>query len=202
MCVTSLEMIDKAHAIASRPDVIFVPLATCCGCPVPRAICSFSIVTAVPDVRVGFIRRSTVSRSPGRIPQRSVSEQSRLNDGTRQCHGCLAGQQAGIQELFHSCVVPCLVPPAMASILQSSLNRRSGILGHRHVARVMGYSEYEPIAERFGVPIVITGFEPIDILQGVLMTVDNWRRAWRGGAYQYPACRAEREGNRVARGSR
>ena len=59
----------------------------------------------------------------------------------------------------------------MASILQSPLNRVQGFLGPGHVCTVMGYREYEPIAERFKVPIVITGFEPIDILEGVLMTV-------------------------------
>ena len=61
--------------------------------------------------------------------------------------------------------------PAIASILQSPLNRVQGFLGPGHVCTVMGYQEYEPIADRFRVPIVITGFEPLDILEGTLLTV-------------------------------
>jgi hydrogenase expression/formation protein HypD len=64
-----------------------------------------------------------------------------------------------------------LVPPSIASILQSPLNRVQGFLGPGHVCTVMGCSEYGPIAGQFKVPIVITGFEPVDMLEGVLMTV-------------------------------
>jgi hydrogenase expression/formation protein HypD len=64
-----------------------------------------------------------------------------------------------------------LVPPSIAAILQSPLNRVQGFLGPGHVCAVVGYREYEPLSARFKVPIVITGFEPLDILQGVLMTV-------------------------------
>ena len=74
-------------------------------------------------------------------------------------------------ENFSILVSHVLVPPSMASILQSPLNRVQGFLGPGHVCTVMGYREYEPIAARFKVPIVITGFEPIDILEGMLMTV-------------------------------
>ena len=64
-----------------------------------------------------------------------------------------------------------LVPPAIAAILQSPQNRVQGFLGPGHVCAIMGYCEYEPISERYQVPIVITGFEPLDLLQGTLMTV-------------------------------
>jgi hydrogenase expression/formation protein HypD len=98
---------------------------------------------------------------------------------------------------FSILVSHVLVPPSIASILQSPLNRVQGFLGPGHVCTVMGYREYEPIAERFKVPIVITGFEPIDILEGVLMTV----RQLEAGTYQvqnqYPRV-VERDGNRVA----
>ena len=82
----------------------------------------------------------------------------------------LQAKKQGIKN-FSILVSHVLVPPSMASILQSPLNRVQGFLGPGHVCTVMGYREYEPIAERFKVPIVITGFEPIDILQGALMTV-------------------------------
>src|SRR5438270_11876034 len=64
-----------------------------------------------------------------------------------------------------------LVPPSMTYILQSPQNRVQGFLGPGHVCTIMGYREYEPISERYKVPIVITGFEPLDLLQGTLMTV-------------------------------
>src|SRR5262249_41775312 len=64
-----------------------------------------------------------------------------------------------------------LVPPAMTAILSSPTNRVQGFLGAGHVCTVMGYEEYEPLADRFGIPIVITGFEPLDLLEGVYRCV-------------------------------
>jgi hydrogenase expression/formation protein HypD len=72
---------------------------------------------------------------------------------------------------FSLLVSHVLVPPAMEAILSSPHNRVQGFLGPGHVCTVVGYEEYEPLAERFRVPIVITGFEPLDILEGVLMVV-------------------------------
>ena len=66
-----------------------------------------------------------------------------------------------------------LVPPALEAILQSPDNRVQGFLGPGHVCAVMGYNEYDPISARYRVPIVITGFEPLDILQGTLMTIQQ-----------------------------
>jgi hydrogenase expression/formation protein HypD len=66
-----------------------------------------------------------------------------------------------------------LVPPAIEAVLSSPLNRVQGFLGPGHVCAVVGYTEYEPLAARFHVPIVVTGFEPLDILEGVLMVVDQ-----------------------------
>jgi hydrogenase expression/formation protein HypD len=98
---------------------------------------------------------------------------------------------------FSILVSHVLVPPSIAAILQSPLNRVRGFLGPGHVCTVMGYREYEPIAARFKVPIVITGFEPLDLLQGVLLTVRQLEsgRAEVENAY---ARVVKREGNRVA----
>src|SRR4029077_19741957 len=63
-----------------------------------------------------------------------------------------------------------LVPPSMTAILEAPGNRVQGFLGPGHVCTVMGYTEYEPIARRYRVPIVVTGFEPIDMLEGGLRT--------------------------------
>src|SRR5436189_1138158 len=81
-------------------------------------------------------------------------------------------KQQGVHN-FSILVSHVLVPPSIASILQSPLNRVQGFLGPGHVCTVMGYREYEPIAEHYRVPIVITGFEPVDMLEGVLRTVQQ-----------------------------
>src|SRR6202041_4061664 len=105
-------------------------------------------------------------------------------------------QKQGIKN-FSVLVSHVLVPPAMAALLQSPLNRVQGFLGPGHVCTVMGYREYEPIAERFHVPIVITGFEPLDILEGVLMTVRQLELGKWEVENQYPRV-VKKEGNLVA----
>jgi len=89
------------------------------------------------------------------------------------------------------------VPPAIESILQSPVNRVQGFLGPGHVCAVMGYREYEPIVARCPVPIVITGFEPLDLLEGTLMTVRQLEEGRAEVENQYSRI-VQREGNRVA----
>ena len=91
-----------------------------------------------------------------------------------------------------------IVPPAMTGILQSPDNRVQGFLGPGHVCAVMGWEEYEPIAARYGVPIVITGFEPLDLLEGILMTVRQLEQGRAEVENQY-ARAVTREGNVAAR---
>jgi hydrogenase expression/formation protein HypD len=85
----------------------------------------------------------------------------------------LAVYQARAEGLknFSVLVSHVLVPPAIEAILSSSTNRVQAFLAAGHVCTIMGYTEYDPIARQFHVPIVVTGFEPVDILQGVLMCV-------------------------------
>jgi hydrogenase expression/formation protein HypD len=91
-----------------------------------------------------------------------------------------------------------LVPPAMRAILGSPSNRVQGFLAAGHVCTVMGYEEYLPIAEEFRVPIVVTGFEPLDILQGISMTVRQLESDTVAVENQY-ARSVRREGNPAAR---
>src|ERR1700674_3602317 len=196
VCVTSLEMIDKAHVIAQRPDVIF---------------CSFGDMLRVPgsnvdllvlksrgaDVRVVYspIDSLKIARSN---PQKKVVFFA-IGFETTAPGNAMAVWQAREQGIknFSVLVSHVLVPPAIASILQSPLNRVHGFLGPGHVCTVMGYREYEPIAERFRVPIVITGFEPLDILEGVLMTVRQLELGKWEVENQYPRV-VKREGNLTA----
>src|ERR1700760_1790570 len=195
-CVTSLEMIDKAHAIAPRPDVIFCSFGDMLRVPgsnvdllvlksrgadvrvVYSPIDSLKIARANPNKKVVFFAIGFETTAPG---------------------NAMAVFQAQRQEIknFSVLVSHVLVPPAIASILQSPSNRVQGFLGPGHVCTVMGYEEYEPIAARYGVPIVITGFEPLDILQGVLMTVRQLESGSAEVENEYPRV-VKLEGNRVA----
>src|ERR1700674_1923941 len=196
VCVTSLEMIDKAHAIAQQSDVIF---------------CSFGDMLRVPgsttdllvlksrgaDVRVVYspIDALKIARSN---PDKKVVFFA-IGFETTAPGNAMAVWQAQKQGLtnFSVLVSHVLVPPAMAAILESPLNRGQGFLGPGHVCTVMGYQEYEPIAARYRVPIVITGFEPLDILEGVLMTVRQLEAGAADVQNEYPRV-VKREGNRVA----
>jgi hydrogenase expression/formation protein HypD len=98
---------------------------------------------------------------------------------------------------FSILVSHVLVPPAMEAILSSENNRVQGFLAAGHVCTVVGYSEYEPLAARYNVPIVVTGFEPLDILQGVYMCVKQLEEGRAEVENQYTRC-VRREGNRPA----
>jgi len=191
-----LEMIDKAHAIAQRPDVIFCSFGDMLRVPgsktdllvlksrgadvrvVYSPIDSLKIARANPDKKVVFFAIGFETTAPG------------------NAMAVWQARQQGIQN-FSVLVSHVLVPPAMAAILESPLNRVQGFLGPGHVCTVMGYSEYEPIAKRYSVPVVITGFEPLDILQGVLMTVRQLETGKSEVQNQYPRV-VKYEGNRVA----
>ena len=196
VCVTSLEMIDKAHAIARRPDVIFTSFGDMLRVPgsdsdllvlksrgadirvVYSPIDALKIARANPDKKVVFFAIGFETTAPG------------------NAMAVFQARKQGIKNLS-VLVSHVLVPPAIASILQSPFNRVQGFLGPGHVCTVMGYQEYEPIAERFHVPIVITGFEPLDILQGVLMTVQQLEQGKWDVENQYPRV-VKREGNLMA----
>jgi hydrogenase expression/formation protein HypD len=99
---------------------------------------------------------------------------------------------------FSLLVSHVLVPPAMEAILSSPSNRVQAFLAAGHVCAVMGTTEYEPIAQKYRVPIVITGFEPLDILQGVYMCVQQLEQGRSEVQNQYTRC-VRREGNPAAK---
>src|SRR5690242_483037 len=196
VCVTSLEMIDKAHAIAQRPDVIF---------------CSFGDMLRVPgsqddllilksrgaDVRVVYspIDCLKIARTN---PNKKIVFFA-IGFETTAPANAMSVWQAQKQAMKNVSILVShvMVPPSIASILQSPLNRVQGFLGPGHVCAIMGYREYEPISARFKVPIVITGFEPLDILQGTLMTVRQLESGRAEVENQYSRV-LNREGNKPA----
>src|SRR4051812_41232066 len=170
VCVTSLEMIDRAHAIASRPDVIFCSFGDMLRVPGSRGDL-LQLKSQGSDVRVVYSPLDAVNLAAAN-PQRKVVFFA-IGFETTAPPNAMAVWLACQRQLtnFSVLVSHVLVPPALTAILSAPDNRVQGFLGPGHVCTVMGCAEYEPISERHHVPIVITGFEPIDMLEGVLRTL-------------------------------
>jgi len=178
VCVTSLEMIDRAHSIAAQKDVIFTSFGDMLRVRARAAICSRCAAAA--RTCAWSTRRSTPSGSRARTPASAWSSSpSARDDRASQRDGGLHGAAPGSEELLGARLARA-GPPAMAAILQSAGNRVQGFLGPGHVCAVMGYREYEALADRYRVPIVITGFEPLDLLEASSWPSSSSRRGgWR-----------------------
>jgi hydrogenase expression/formation protein HypD len=196
VCVTSVEQIDRAVALAARPGV---------------TLCSFGDMVRVPgserdllavkadggDVRIVYSPLDALAlarRQPGRevvffavgfettAPTTALAVYQAAREGIRN---------------FSLLVSHVLVPPAMQAILSSAGNRVQGFLAAGHVCTVMGFEEYEALAREHHVPIVVTGFEPLDILQGVFLCVRQLEDGRAVVENQYTRS-VRREGNREA----
>jgi len=170
VCVTPVELINKALEIASRPNIIF---------------CSFGDMLRVPGTEKDLL---SVKASGGNVkivyspldalkiavnnPDKEIVFFA-VGFETTAPANAMAVYQAKKQGVknFSILVSHVLVPPAMEAILSSPDCRVQGFLAAGHVCTVMGYEEYYPIAEKYKVPIVVTGFEPLDILQGIYMCI-------------------------------
>ncbi len=196
VCVTSLEMIDKAHAIARKPEVIFCSFGDMLRVPGSEADL-FILKSRGADVRIVYSPIDCLKIAKAN-PDKKVVFFAIGFETTAPANAMSVWQakQHGIKN-FSILVSHVLVPPSMAAILQSPMNRVQGFLGPGHVCTVMGYREYEPISARYKVPIVITGFEPLDLLEGTLMTVRQLEAGKAEIENQYTRVVA-REGNRVA----
>src|SRR5881397_2239787 len=160
VCVTSLEMIDRAHAIAARPGVTFCSFGDMLRVPGSRGdllqlksqgsdvrivyspLDAVNLAAAHPDRQVVFLAIGFETTAPPNAMAVWLAHRRKLNN-------------------FSVLVAHVLVPPAMTAILQTPGNRVQGFLGPGHVCTVMGCGEYGPIARHYQVPIVITGFEPL-----------------------------------------
>ncbi len=170
VCVTPLEVIDKALEIASRPEVIFCSFGDMLRVPGSRHDL-FAVKSAGGDVRIVYSPLDAV-RLARRHPDRQVVFFA-VGFETTAPATAMAVHQAEREGLrnFSLLVSHVLVPPAMEALLDSPENRVQGFLAAGHVCTVMGYHEYHPIVRRYRVPIVVNGFEPHDILQGVYLCV-------------------------------
>ncbi len=175
VCVTPLELIDRALELALTPEVI---------------LCSFGDMLRVPgsekdlfsakaeggDVRIVYSPLDALAIARDN-PNKEVVFFS-VGFETTAPATAMAVYLAREQKIpnFSMLISHVLVPPAMHVILSSPQNRVQGFLAAGHVCTVMGYKEYHPIAEKYAVPIVVTGFEPIDILQGIYACVHQLER--------------------------
>jgi hydrogenase expression/formation protein HypD len=197
VCVTSLEMIDRAHAIASRPEVIFCSFGDMLRVPGSRGDL-LTLKGRGADVRVVYAPLDCLKIARDN-PERKVVFFG-IGFETTAPANALAVHRAKVEGVsnFSMLVSHVLVPPAISAILQSPQNRVQAYLGPGHVCAVMGYSEYEPIASLFKVPIVITGFEPVDLLHGILLAVRQLESGRHEVENQYSRI-LTREGNPGAR---
>ena len=197
VCVTPAELIDKAIAIAGDPRVIFCSFGDMIRVPGTRENL-FSVKARGGDVRVVYspldALRLAVSNPAKEVVFFAVGFE------TTAPANAMSVYQARLRNVknFSILVSHALVPPAIEAILSAPGNRVQGFLAAGHVCTVMGYDEYRPIAAKYRVPIVVTGFEPLDILQGVHMCVAQLEvgRAEVENAYTRAV---RREGNEKAR---
>jgi hydrogenase expression/formation protein HypD len=196
VCVTPLELIDKAIAIARRPEVIFTSFGDMLRVPGSEADL-LSIKAQGSDVRIVYSPLDAVKLAQ-KHPERQVVFFA-VGFETTAPGNAMAVWQAKNLGLTNFSILcsHVLVPPAMEAILSSPANKVQSFLAAGHVCTVMGYWEYEPIAEEYRVPIVVTGFEPLDLLQGIYMALDALEAGRWQVENQYSRS-VTREGNVVA----
>ncbi len=196
VCVTSLELIDKGLAIAARPEVIFCSFGDMLRVP-GSSQDLFAIKAAGGQVRVVYSPLDAV-----KIAQQNPDKQVVFfaigfeTTAPANAASVLQAKAMGLKN-FSLLVSHVCVPPAMHAILGSPDNRVQGFLAAGHVCAVMGYWEYPPIADRYAVPIVVTGFEPLDLAQGILMTVRQLEKGVHEVENAYSRA-VTREGNQAA----
>jgi hydrogenase expression/formation protein HypD len=196
VCVTPLETIDKAHALAQMPGVM---------------LCSFGDMLRVPGSRTDLLRLKALGSDVRVVyspldalalaeahPQRRVVLFAVGFETTAPATAMTAAlaHRRGITN-FSLLVSHVRVPPALAYVLQAPGNRVQAFLGPGHVCTVMGLAEYRALAAHYRVPIVVTGFEPVDLLEGILRAVEQLERGEARVENQYARVVLP-EGNREA----
>jgi len=171
VCVTALELIDQALWIACQSKVIFTSFGDMLRVP-GSTNDLFSIRASGGQVRVVYSPLDAVKIAKDNPDQEVVFFAIGFETtAPANAMAVIHAQKLGLEN-FSILPANVLVPPAMHTILNSPNNRIQGFLAAGHVCAIMGYWEYPPIAKRYQVPIVVTGFEPLDLLQGILSTVE------------------------------
>lgn len=182
VCVTPLELIDKALALAARPEVIFTSYGDMLRVPgsfvyaddgSTQANDLFSIKSRGGDVRIVYSPLDALAIAR-QNPQKTVVFFAIGFETTAPANAMAVYQaaQAGITN-FCLLVSHVTVPPAIAAIMESPLCRVNAFLAAGHVCTIMGVREYHALAERYRTPIVVTGFEPLDLAHGILCAIQQ-----------------------------
>ena len=196
VCVTPLEQIDRALAIAAKPDVIFCSYGDMLRVP-GSTVDLFSIRAAGGDVRVIYTPLDSVKIAQDN-PEKQVVFFAIGFETTAPANVMSVVQAKNLGLTNYSILVSHVrVPPATHAILGSPDNRVQGFLLAGHVCAVMGYWEYPSIAEQYGIPMSVTGFEPLDIVQGILANVQQLEAGKRDVVNAYPRA-VTFDGNKAA----
>lgn len=196
VCVTPLETIDKALKIAAQPGVIFCSFGDMLRVPGSEKDL-FRVKSEGADVRIVYSPLDAVKLAQAN-PEREVVFFAIGFETTAPANAMAVYQakQLGLRN-FSMLVSHVLVPPAIAAIMESPATRVQAFLAAGHVCTVMGYWEYEPLVERYHVPIVVTGFEPLDVLEGIRRAVAQLEKGEARLENAYPRA-VRREGNTAA----
>lgn len=196
VCVTPLEVIEKAIVLASRPDLIFTSFGDMLRVPGNNSDL-LQIKAKGGDVRIVYSPLDAVAIAQ-KNPDKEVVFFAVGFETTAPANAMAVWQahRSGVKNFSILCS-HVLVPPAIEALLSSAQNRVQGFLAAGHVCTVMGYEEYYPLVEKYRIPIVVTGFEPIDILHGILMLITQLEEGRCRLENQYARV-VSQEGNRSA----
>jgi len=197
VCVTPIELIDVACQLAKLPDVIFCSFGDMLRVPGSREDL-LGVKAQGGDIRIMYSPLDALAIAQTN-PDRQIVCFAVGFETTAPAHA-MAVLQAHHMNVtnFNLLVAHVLVPPAMETILASPGNRVQGFLAAGHVCTVMGFEMYEPLAKHYQVPIVVTGFEPVDILEGVYLVVQQLEAGLSTVENQYSRS-VQRSGNLEAR---
>jgi len=196
VCVTPLEQVDKAINLASRPEVIFTSFGDMLRVPGSEKDL-FQVKSEGGDVRIVYSPLDAL-KIARENPEKQVVFFA-IGFETTAPTNAMAVYQAEKEGIgnFSVLVSQVLVPPAITALLDSPENLVQGYLAAGHVCAIMGWEEYIPIADKYNVPIAVTGFEPVDILDGVLAVVDQLEKGEGKVENRYSRV-VRREGNPAA----
>ena len=170
VCVTPVAILDQALALAARPEVIFCSFGDMLRVP---GSCQdlFQVKAQGGDIRIVHSPLDALALAE-RHPERQVVFFAVGFETTAPANALAAhlAKRRGLRN-FSLLVAQVRVPPALAFILEAPDSQVDAFLAAGHVCAVMGLAEYQPLAQKYQVPIVVTAFEPLDLLQGILMVV-------------------------------
>ncbi len=197
VCVTPIELIDQAIQLAARPEVILCSFGDMLRVPGSRGDL-FGVKAAGGDVRIVYSPLDALAVAQAH-PDREVVCFAVGFETTAPAYATAVVQAKRLGLANWSLLVAhVLVPPAMEAILSAPENRVQGFLAAGHVCTVVGFEEYEDLVSQYRVPIVVTGFEPVDILEGVLLLVRQLEEGRAEVENQYTRS-VRRQGNVEAR---